>query len=42
MKLRCKTILITGGDGGIGKAIAKRLLDVNAMVVFCGRKIELL
>lgn len=40
MKLRCGNILITGGTGGIGKAIAKRLLEVGANVVITGRHRE--
>lgn len=37
MKLRCNKILITGGGSGIGKAIAKRLIDGGASVVISGR-----
>ena len=36
-----KVVLITGGSGGIGKAVAARLLaDPNVTVVICGRSLD--
>ncbi len=40
MKLRCKHIIVTGGGSGIGKAIAKRLIDGETKVVITGRHME--
>jgi NAD(P)-dependent dehydrogenase (short-subunit alcohol dehydrogenase family) len=40
MKLRSSKIVITGGGSGIGKAVAKRLIDGGASVVICGRNLE--
>ncbi len=40
MKLRNKKVLIFGGGGGIGLAIAKRFLDDGADVVISGRNSE--
>lgn len=39
-KLRCSKILITGGGSGIGKAIAKRLVNAGACVTILGRNID--
>lgn len=36
-KLRCSRVVIFGGGSGIGKAIAKQLLDEGAIVVITGR-----
>ncbi len=38
--LRCSKVLITGGGSGIGKAIAKKLVDSGAKVTLLGRNIE--
>lgn len=38
--LRSKNILITGGSGGIGKAIAAACVKNGATVVICGRNLE--
>lgn len=40
MKLRCSRIIVTGGSSGIGKAIAKRLIEGGASVVIVGRSME--
>lgn len=40
MKLRNSKIVVTGGGSGIGKAIAKRLVNGGASVVICGRNLE--
>ena len=40
MKLRCSHVIVTGGGSGIGKAIAKRLVDGGAKVVIVGRNME--
>ena len=37
MKLRNRTILITGGSSGIGLQLAKTLLDLDNTVIICGR-----
>jgi len=42
MKLKNKTILITGGSGGIGKIIAKKLAkDGNKLILVARKKNEL-
>ncbi len=40
MKLRNNNVLIFGGSTGIGKAIAKRLIDGGAKVMITGRNEE--
>ena len=40
MKLRCGKVIVAGGGSGIGKAIAKRLIDGGASVVIGGRHME--
>src|SRR5438309_119245 len=40
MKLTGNTILITGGATGIGRAFAKRFLDLGNNVIVCGRRPE--
>lgn len=40
MELRCKKVLITGGAGGIGMAIARRLLEDGAEVTIAGRTLS--
>ncbi len=42
MKLRCSHIVVTGGAGGIGRAIAARLLRDGACVVIAGRHMDTL
>jgi len=37
-----KRILITGGGSGLGKAMGRRLLDLGADLVICGRRAEVL
>ena len=37
MNLKNNTILITGGNDGIGKSLAIRLLKLNNQVIVCGR-----
>ena len=34
--------LITGGGTGLGRAIARRYLQLGARVVICGRRLEVL
>lgn len=38
--MKGKTIIVTGGSSGMGKAIAKRLCEEGANVVICGRDEE--
>lgn len=38
MKLSDNTILITGGNAGIGLAFAERFIDAGNTVVVCGRR----
>ena len=40
MKLRCNHIVVTGGGGGIGSAIAARLIEGGATVVIAGLNME--
>ncbi|MCW5700449.1 MAG: SDR family oxidoreductase [Rhodospirillales bacterium] len=40
--LKGKRILITGGGSGLGKSTAKRLLQLGAEIVICGRRVALL
>jgi NAD(P)-dependent dehydrogenase (short-subunit alcohol dehydrogenase family) len=40
--LRDKRILITGGGTGLGKGMAKRFLELGAVVHICGRREEVL
>lgn len=40
--LRDKRILITGGGTGLGKGMAKRFLELGAVVYICGRRQEVL
>ena len=40
MKLRNDKILVFGGGSGIGKAVAKRLIDAGAKVLITGRSEE--
>jgi NAD(P)-dependent dehydrogenase (short-subunit alcohol dehydrogenase family) len=40
--LRDKRILITGGGTGLGKAMARRFLELGAAVYICGRRREVL
>jgi NAD(P)-dependent dehydrogenase (short-subunit alcohol dehydrogenase family) len=40
--LRGKAALITGGGTGLGKAMAKRYLELGAIVYICGRREEVL
>lgn len=40
MKPRNNHVLVFGGGSGIGKAIARRMLDGGASVTICGRSIE--
>ena len=40
MNLRCSHVIVTGGGSGIGKAIAKRLIDEGIKVVIAGQNIN--
>ncbi|HMK30904.1 MAG TPA: SDR family oxidoreductase [Terriglobales bacterium] len=40
--LQGKRILVTGGGTGIGKAMARRFLELGAVVYICGRRKEVL
>jgi NAD(P)-dependent dehydrogenase (short-subunit alcohol dehydrogenase family) len=40
--LKNKTILVTGGGTGLGKAIGRRFLELGAALVVCGRREEVL
>jgi len=40
--LKGKTALITGGGTGLGKAMAKRYMELGAIVYICGRREEVL
>jgi uncharacterized oxidoreductase len=42
MKLTQRTILLTGGGTGIGRALARQLADKGNTVLVCGRRLELL
>ena len=36
--LRDKTILVTGGGTGLGKSMGRRVLELGARLVICGRR----
>ncbi len=38
MELSGRTILVTGGTGGIGLALARRFLAAGNEVIICGRR----
>ena len=40
--LKGKTILVTGGGTGLGKAMGKRFLELGASLVICGRREQVL
>jgi len=40
--LKGKRILITGGGSGLGKSMARRILELGGKVVICGRRVEVL
>ena len=40
--LKGKRILITGGGSGLGKSMARRILELGGDVVICGRRLEVL
>jgi NAD(P)-dependent dehydrogenase (short-subunit alcohol dehydrogenase family) len=40
--LKAKRILITGGGTGLGKAMARRFLELGAAVYICGRRADVL
>jgi uncharacterized oxidoreductase len=40
MDLSNRTVLVTGGSGGIGLGIAEAFLQANSRVIICGRNIE--
>src|SRR5580704_14436590 len=40
--LQSKTILVTGGGTGLGRAMAQRFLELGAAVRICGRRADVL
>ncbi|MGH6946316.1 MAG: SDR family oxidoreductase [Kiloniellales bacterium] len=40
--LKDKRVLVTGGGSGLGKAMARRFLELGARVALCGRRAEVL
>jgi len=40
MKIRGNTVVITGGCGGIGMAVAREFIKFNKKVVLCDLNIE--
>ena len=37
-----KRVLVTGGGTGLGMAVARRMAELGALVVICGRRKEVL